>query len=214
MPLMQGQVTNIGTTNTSDGQTATNIAQGKQTELLCAEIHGKWYNANIRGNLYHFSATGMTTPVIAANLASIFALYNPTGSGVVGEVVCTDLAVVLATTVVNNVAWYQQSGFGAGITIPSTITVGTAIPGYLGAGNANKIKGCTALTAVGTPTLLEPIATFGAVTSTAANPIHSEHDGRIVLYPGSALYLATSTTVWTAAGMAAHTCWVEWTLPV
>jgi hypothetical protein len=209
MPLIQGQIAALANPSYSDGTTTANLLQGKSAELLCAEIHGKWYTQAYRGNLYFGAVTAVTLPVNANNLASVCSLYNPAGSTRNLELVSVSVGTVLATTVVNNVNIYFQGGIGSSVTIPSAITVGTINGGFLGSALSSQGKFCSALTHVGTPTLLTQVANFGAVTTTNFGVVTAEFDGKIILPPASVISIANSTAASTASGMAVSICWAE-----
>src|ERR1700676_3495772 len=62
---------------------------------------GVYANSSLRQAGFSATAAAVTVPVNAATLASVFALYNPPGSGVWCELVGLNISAVLATTVVN-----------------------------------------------------------------------------------------------------------------
>lgn len=212
LPLA-ASVQNPSAMSQSDGNSVT-LNAGRQSELLVSEIHGKWYYAALRGNVFSGQASAITVPVIANNLVSVFSLYNPAGSKANLEVISVDLGLVLATTVVNVYGLYFQSGIGSNTSIPTSQTVGTATSGNLVMSGATVSQGkfLTAATHVGTPTLITMLDTFGAVTSSADNPISYTFDGKLILPPGSIVSLAASTAASTASGMAASITWAEWPL--
>src|ERR1041384_1611691 len=109
MALNQVTVSSPSNNSNSDGTTVTALA-GKQGEQVVTELHGKYSILNYRGNVFTFNVTAQTIPVIAATLASKFSLWNPPGSGKNAELICFDMGVVLATTVVNTVGIYYSSG--------------------------------------------------------------------------------------------------------
>lgn len=185
---------------------------GRQGETLVSDVHGKWHAAARDQNVFVGSVTGVTVPVIAATLASVFSLYNPAGSNKYLEVVSTELGLVLATTVVNHFGWYYQAGIGADTVIPSSITVGAARNAWVGGSAAPVGKFLSAATHTGTPALHTMLATFGATSTTVAGPIIKEHDGKLLLPPGTIISLAASTAAGTASGMAASVTWAEWPL--
>lgn len=200
-----------GPTSLPDGQTPVMLG-GKSAEGIVAELHGKWYTGAYRGNVFHGFVTGVTVPVVASGLVSVASLYNPAGSQRNLEVISTDVGIVLATQVVNHVGLYFQAGIGSNTSIPTSQTVGTPVNGMLGAGAVSQGKFLTAATHVGTPVLAAMIATFGATTTTADNPIHYDFDGKLILPPGSIVSFATSTAASTASGLAVGISWAEWPL--
>jgi hypothetical protein len=77
--------------------------------LLVAEAQGKYAAAARSGNLFHAAAPVLTIPATAGSLASVFTLVNPVGSPKTVELIEVDIAIILATTVVDGVALYEQS---------------------------------------------------------------------------------------------------------
>ena len=181
---------------------------GKQGEGIVSELHGKWFTQNYNSNVFHAAATGLTVPVIASNLVSVFSLFNPANSSKNLELISADIGIVLATTVVDFVGLYFQR-IGGAVTIPTSQTAGTPVSGLLGNTAAPQGLFLTAATHVGTPTLAKILATFGAVTTTADGPIHYEFDGKFVVPPNTIVSIAMSTAQSTASGLALAIDWVE-----
>jgi hypothetical protein len=177
--------------------------------LLVAEAQGKYAAAARSGNLFHAAAPVLTIPATAGSLASVFTLVNPVGSPKTVELIEVDIAIILATTVVDGVALYEQSVAGGNL-MPTTFTAGTPTNALIGAGSKPSAIFCTAATHIGALTLKDFVSTFGASTSTADNSIAKRFDGTIWLPPGSCIALAMTTTAWTASGLAAHISWAEW----
>lgn len=207
MPLNQVTTTNPATTNLSDQATAT-AASGRAGETLTSEIRGKYYTPNYRGAVFNYSQAAFTMPVNAATLSSKFGLYNPLGSGKNIELIAFDMAYVLATTVVNGVGLYYSTGTNAtGATFTTLVTPSS---GLLNGGGVSVASGVTTVVHVGTPVLACVMAYTGAVTSAAANPIHYDFDGRILMAPGSLIAVAMTTAASTASGCTASLTWAEW----
>lgn len=193
--------------NQSDGATPP-LTSGRQGEQLASELHGKFYTANYRGKLYGFNRTAITLPVITSGLVSVFTLWNPTNSGVVAELVDTELGEVSATTVVDVVGWYFSSGTAA--TAGTFATAGTVLSGRIGDNPANKVLAYTSYTHSGTPTRVDMIGSFGAVTNANAALPSKLYDGRLILPPGVAISVAMSTAAGQATGLDLSARWIEW----
>lgn len=175
-------------------------------EVLVTESRGKYAFQCQSGKLWHAYATGLTIPVIAAQMVSVFSLYNPIGSGVNLELVELEFGNVNATTVVNTIG----IGYEANLTLTPVIanmTAGTAYSGLLGDSTAKVGQFFTAWTHVGTPLRIGPVITYGAVTNANANRIGVDFDGKIIMPPGSVVSACTSTATETNA--AAHISWLE-----
>src|SRR6185436_10398428 len=149
MALNQGLVVDPTRVTRADGDNPV-VALGRNGEQLASEIHGKFYTVNKRGNLFTANVTGVTIPVVTATVASVFSLYNPRNSGVDMELIDIDIAIVLATTVVNDYGLYFSADKNADTaTFTTKITVQ---PGYIDGGPAgNRGQAYSALTHVGTP---------------------------------------------------------------
>ena len=187
---------------------------GKQGDLIASELHGKFYTTAYRGNLYWANVTGVTIPLKAAALVSVFTLYNPPNSGVVAEIVDTEIGQVLATTVVDAVGWYFSTAL---LTALGTFTTpGVAGTNFgscrLGDTPANKVQFFSAYTHSGTPVRADIIGTFGAVTDPVAVVMSKVYDGRLILPPGIAMSVAMSTAAGTASGLDIGARWAEYPL--
>ena len=178
---------------------------GKQGDAIVSELHGKHFTANYRGKLFAATAAAVTVPVVAANLVSVFTLYNPPASGVNMELVEASVVNVLATTVVDGVGWYFSS---AVLTAGGTFTtVGTPQPLNVGAGFTPAGKFYSAYTHSGTPVLVDIIGGYGAATDQVG--ITRFYDGRLILPPGIAMSIAMTTTASTGSGLTLSASWQE-----
>src|SRR3990167_8086524 len=109
----------VGSQNNSDGVVAK--ARGfKEGGQIVGELHGRWYEAALRGNLFmaYTVIAGVALPVAAATLNSKFTLHNPAGSGKNIELVTFTMGVDSATTVVNGIGLPIQRRLGATSGIP------------------------------------------------------------------------------------------------
>jgi len=186
--------------------TKVQMTGGLQGEGWVTPLHGPHYAACYSGNVFHAFVAGVTVPVIAQSFASVFSIWNPNNSSVNLELISADVGIVLATTVVDHVGIYYQSN-----AAPTLTTLGTPVNGKLGIGATNQGKFYSALTHVGaTPALAAIIATFGAVTSTADNPIHYDFNGKLLVPPGTVISIAMSTAASTSSGLSLGLSWAEW----
>ena len=200
-----GLVQNPATMSLPDGSTPV-FNNGRQSESLIADIHGRNYCAAYRGNLFNaVLATIATIPVVAGTVASKFSLYNPVGSGIIAELIDFDWAAVNATTVVNAWGLYYSAGLNA---VPTSLTPGTPIPGRIGDTNAGKVIFYTAATHSDTPVRVAILMNMGAVTDVGFTSQHYEFNGKILMPPGSMVSVCTSTGA--AANSAVAMSWAEW----
>lgn len=208
MPLNQVTVQALPTVSVNPGTTVTQNA-GHMGESLVSELHGKYYTATRAGRVFTATAAAVTVPVNAATLASVFSIWNPIGSGINVEILACDIAVVLATTVVNGVGLYFQGPLGVS---PTLTTIGTPVCGLLGSTTVSGAKFYTALTHAGTPTLAALVGTFGATSTTAAARFGRDFDGSIILPPASVISLAMTTAASTGSGITAALSWAEYAI--
>ena len=206
MALNQITVGSPSNNSNSDGSTVTALG-GKQGETVVTELHGKYAILNYRGSVFTFNVTGVTVPVNAATLVSVFSLWNPTNSGKNAELICFDYGTVLATTVVDTVGLYYSTGPAA--LAGTFTTAGTARSGLVGGSPSNVALPYSAYTHSGTPIRHSILGFFGAVTTTNALPGHIEFDGRVLVPPGTVVSVAMSTAAGTASGMDLGLTWAE-----
>ena len=185
---------------------------GYQGEALNSDIHGKHWTAGYNKNLFNFNVTGVQIPVVASGLVSVFTLFNPPSSGVMGELVDTEMGQVLATTVVDTVGWYFSSG---NLALAGTFTTkGIANTNYFSARTGDVPNGqivpYSAYTHSGTPVRCDIIGAFGAVTDASFALPQKFYDGRILIPPGVALSVAMSTAASGAANLDLSCRWTEW----
>jgi|SRR5580658_5873326 hypothetical protein len=170
-------------------------SQGGYGEQIVSELHGKWYTATRGGLVFTAAATAaITLPITSAALVSKFCLINPLGSGKVMELIDADFASVSATEVVNAIQLVYQTTPG-GVTGLASTTAGTILSSMLGSSAPASTSVATyyvAATHTGTPvvygSLWDVSATAAGISST-----HYEFDGKILVYPGCIIDLATST---------------------
>jgi hypothetical protein len=211
--LNYGLVQNPAQTNTPDGQSG-DLNIGKQNEQLVAEIHGPWYQAAIRGALFSFNVTAKTINVISAAYVSVFALYNPIGSGKIAEVVDLDMGLLSGTLVVNVLGLYWA---GAPTSSASTFTTpsvfGTNHFGGVPGKGGNAIIPYTALTHSGTPARIAVLNSWNSTAVVVGMPMHYDFNGKLLLYPGDLISAAMSTAVSTSSSVDLGIRWAEWQLP-
>lgn len=204
MPIIYGAVGAPGTSVDNSNQP---ILQGKQAEVLASEIHGKGYIAAYRGRLFSASAAAITVPVVVATVTSLFTLYNPPGSGVNAEMVEASVSQVIVTTVVNVHGWYFNT---ASVTAAGAFTTRGTVQSNLVGGQAGLVQFFSSYTCTATPTLIDVVANFGAVTNTNVGPPPKFYDGRLVLPPGIAMHFLASTAAGGTSGLTLTATWAEW----
>ena len=198
--------------NIADGSQVANNLSGRQGEQLNANIHGDWYNANMRKGLYTFNVTAVTVPVIASAMASVFSLWNPTSSGTIAEIVSIQSAQVLATTVVDTLGVYFSSGSKAlAGTFTTPAVAGTNyFSSRIGDTPNGQVVPYTAYTHSGTPVRCDIVSDYGATTDAGFWIAEKQYNGRLILPPGVVISLAMSTAAGTASGTDLQVTWAEW----
>jgi hypothetical protein len=210
---IQEGLTQSTTTNTPDGQTGA-VNLGKQNEQLLSEIHGPYFAAGIRRNLFTFNVTAVTVPVVASALVSVFSLYNPTSGGKVLELVDFDMGNLSTTTVIDVVGLYWSGApLGDKGTFSTPSVFGTnhfgASPGL---GSPVGIP-YTAYTHSGTPARIAILNSANTTTDVTGVPLHYDFNGKIVLYPGDVVSVAASTAAMHASTTDLAIRWAEWPVP-
>jgi len=176
--------------------------------IQTSDIHGKWFESNYRGKLFSANVTAQTIPVIASGLVSVFTLYNPAGSGVIAEIISTQVSQVVAATVVDSIGWYSST---AAATAAGTFTtLGAPRSGQVQGATANSVRFYSAYTHSLTPTREDIIADFGATTDPAIAVAEKIYDGRLLLPAGIAMSIAMSTTAGSTSGIDLQATWAEW----
>lgn len=225
MPLpLTGVVAAPSSTSAPDGANLP-ILQGKQSEGVVTELHGKYYTQAYRGNVY-WAATAFAgvTLTIATGTSPTFVIWNPQGSG--------KNAVLISIIITPTTAMTTASGYGYGYLINTGANLATAAPFSaftqitatrgsanlgLAAGQGNSVvlvasaatltTGATAMRGMGGS------AGTGAITAPAQQPIMREDfDGTLFLPPGSAMVVGT--TVATSGQTATHVTAVWYEAPL
>lgn len=188
MPVVFGTVGFTPATNYAAGANPA-LATGKQGEQIVAQAHGRLYTPALAGNVFSLATAvaGVTIPVQATNVASVFTLWNPNTSTKNIELLTFSLGITNATTVVGDVGLYYQSGLTSpggtltALAIRNTNLGSSAISSQCTGYSAN-----TLVNTVGTNMFrLLTLTSFGAVTTTNASPIFYNFDGKVVMPPGS-----------------------------
>lgn len=206
MAIMQGVVNAPSSISATDG-TNPLVLQGKAGEILAAELHGKWYTASYRNRVFNAStvAAGTTIP-ISSTTAPTFTLYNPLGSGVNVELISTDVGLTNATSVVSPIALALTSGL---VVAPTSVTAITPWSGNLGGSGVAQAKVYSAATLAAASTTFLNLFSVSA-TSGAFPNFHYDFDGKIIVAPGSLVYLVGTAAQ--TSGTLNSFSWAEWPL--
>lgn len=206
--LIQSQGGGLPSTAVTSGTPAN--PGGQRGEAIVSEMRGKYANAALAGFLFTVSVAAVTVPVNANNLVSTFSLNNPQNSQKTVELVSFSAGTVLATTVVDLLGLYFQSGLGSTTAILSSQTAIASKNCLLGGTVNSQATGLSAGTHTGTPSLLVPLYDWGAVTQTNFNPTPIVFDGVYMMPPATVVSAAMSTAASTGSGVTEAITWAEW----
>ncbi|MFO0476842.1 MAG: hypothetical protein ACK52K_17005 [Alphaproteobacteria bacterium] len=209
----------VGQPSAAGSNAIVNGRAGQQGDLIVSELHGRFYEANYRGNVYfggHGSliALSANTITLTASTTPILGVWNPASN--------TNNLVMLQASL-NVVASNLTSGAGPGVFVWAISNGNGAISTgsnpfnartLLASGSAARtFSGNVALTGltsnlvvVAGSTLPSPSGlTYTTLASTALLPSYAgteNFDGALIVPPGGVLALlnTTSSTVFSAAG--------------
>ncbi len=175
--------------------------------FLYENLSGRFAERNYRGKVSSFSVAAVTIPVNAATLGSVCGIYNPVGSGMMLEIIDTDIVNVDATTVVNAYGWYSST---AALTALATFTTpGTARSRRMQDPVGSVARVYTAVTHSGTPNLEALIGGTGAVTTTSNQSMYRKWDGTLLVPPGILMSIAATTAAGRASGNTIVFTWAD-----
>lgn len=196
----------VGVRPGSDGNEEV-LRLGRTTELIVGDAHGRYYEAVSRGNCFAVAnQAGVATQAGLSATTPVLTLFNPKESGV--------NAVIMYAGAIFSVAFAAAAAvwLAANMNVAAADTTGTeATPRNLLLGN-NKRASIQAFTAATLPAAPIAIAQLGvgltgAITTVPTGaPIGRWFDGGVILKPGSAVSIQTST----ASGAAATFCEYIW----
>lgn len=182
---------------------------GREGALVVSDAHGRFFEAVSRGNC--FSAANATAVASQAGLSAatpILTLYNPKDSGVLGVLMFAGVTQLVAFAAAAAI-W-----LAANYNVAAADVTGTdAVPRNLLIGNNKKsaLQAYLAATLPGVPSAIAVLGSglTGAITTLPNVPvIGRQFDGGVVLRPGSAISIQTSTASG-AAGLMAEYAWEE-----
>lgn len=176
----------VGPQINADGTTNV-MRQTRLGALATTELHGKYSEQTVRGNVY--TAVSASASLLAATGTAItpLSLYNPPGSGKNLYLIRTHLLPTVApgTQVTGAFAYYFVNN-----PILSSATASTVNSNLIGANQKGVGLAYSTITVTPAPAVLLPFATkFGtaAPTSTFPTRIVDDVDGQIVIGPGGFL---------------------------
>jgi hypothetical protein len=202
--------TRVGPSTGQDGAKL-GLRGDRDGALVVQLANGRYVEAVRRGAVYiaSISAAGVA-PGTALSTTPPFTLYNPASSG--------KLVVPLRTTV-----GFVSGTLGAGSLVYATNnnpvaaapTGGTGLTAYnqlLGGAQNNAARAYTGATVPATPTLLRPMCSVGAFTTSTAvppQPMIDDLDGAFAIKPGCSISVQGIAAAGTSPLVIIAMSWVE-----
>lgn len=169
------------------------LRQGALADLIVTELHGKYYETNVRGNLFWATMTaGVIFPAPAAVANNPITLANPAGSGKNLILVSFDMVI----TTIPGTPLTGLYGLYVNNSPAAAAVTGTAIAiqqGLIGGAAASVAKAFSTATIPAAPNLLLPFAqkvtgqVAAAVGIDGLPGYHVDFDGRVILAPGTSI---------------------------
>lgn len=216
---MSGTVFNMVPSNLGDGTQQQNNAYGRQGEQIDGDLHGRFFIAASRKNVFTANVTAKTIKAITSAVASQLILTNPANSGVLAEIMYTDIGFVLPTAVVDTIAWYYMNAINLAAGSPTAATALVAGTNLFSArvGDSPNPQ-CQAGTAYTegtaiTATKVENILYVGAAGSSGCTTMgvwRKDHQGTFIVPPGQSIMVFATTTDYTASAADMAVTWAEW----
>lgn len=179
-----------------------NLAQrsGNLGDAIVSELHGRYYEQTLRGNMYGGAITGQVTTVGLATTYTGLCLSNPVGSGVnlvINKVGIAFLVAFAAAAAVGIMVGYNAS---TNVTHTTPVTPHNKGNANLAGGKGLLDSSATLPTAPIVDTILLAGLT-GAITTAPDSPDGVfDLEGSIILQPGGYAAIYTSTVSGAASG--------------
>lgn len=192
-----GQLTNDGFSSGS----IQNARGGKFGDAIVSQLHGRYFEQAINGNMFAVANQAAVTTTAALNTTFTgLAISNPTGSGVNAVLLgftCTQFAAGAAASV----GIMTGVGAAAGSLVPRNRIVGRP---------TGAVTGSDSATLSGTPVLEQTFGSVGSVATTGYGlqpGIVVDLGGSIILPPGT--FAASYTTIVTTTALIFSFLWEE-----
>jgi hypothetical protein len=197
----------VGPSTLNDGNSTATRRFGRQNDLIVSELHGKYYEQNVRGNVFKgLSASTGIALIVPATTGGHPTLWNPLGSGVVLSICRLMLTYVSGANAPTALEWASTLGAGAAAATGSPILTATLVaptPGMVGgSGKSKALWAPTVNTFTAAPLFFEPagisLDTMVAASTNAPFTITVDYDGLLPIAPGNALSLCSQAATTTA----------------
>lgn len=194
---LQGYIANYGKTADGNGPI---VRQGNQGELMVSELHGRYYEQALRGNMYRVANQAAVTTT--AGLATTFtglAISNPAGSGV-NAVVNIFSVAQFAVGAAGAIGIMTGAGAAAGSLVPKNAIV---------SGTTGKVTASAGAT-IATPVLDIVIGQVGSLATTGYGltpGLVIDLGGSLIIPPG--FFAASFTSIVTTTALQFGFQWEE-----
>lgn len=210
MPVPITGVVGYTTTSNADGSNPI-VSMGKYGEILCSEVHGKYYNHNYRGKLFSASQAIAGVAITTVGTTAGFAVFNPIGSGVNMVLVRFEVWFQIdpVTPIVGGYSLYSNNTLQAAGVTGTALTVQS---GFLGGGGVNKCTAFTTATLPASPAHFRSVVQkqTGAATVIPYLPVFGiDFDGTAALGPNTAVSFMQDASDGTAAKSVCTMVWYE-----
>ena len=204
-----GRVQNPALVRSTDGD-ANELSLGLNRQLHTSEIHGQWYTAAQRGNLFIATTAiaGVTVPAPATTLASKAGMRNPVGSGVNVELVALGIGSVTIEVALKQFVMEFQVKASANGGVPTSITDLTEYQLVTGASGNAKAKAYSAATmtnAAANPIVMPIFRNY--LTAVGDTPCYFPFNGEIVFGPDTVMAITCTAAL---AAVNLTYVWAEW----
>lgn len=199
MPVIYGQVSAPSNTSATDG--ANNpFLQGKQNEIIDANLHAKYYTNAYRANSYIGSTAGTgVVPPIYTTTSQTFGIWNVAGNTRNAELQTLDVGIVTAgTVVVSSFCLGQSLNAGSALATGgiSVFTSGTPQGGNIGISGGNTVRFTpSAATTIAATFLMALNYGFYSTAVTAASPamsLHYDFESGVIVPPNAAVWVSNN----------------------
>jgi hypothetical protein len=199
VPIMYGAVGAPSNTSAADG-TNNPFLQGKQSELVDVNLHGKYYTQAYRSNSYIGSTGGAgVVPPIYTTTAQTFGIWNVAGNTRNAALQTLDVGIVTAgTVVVSSFCLGQSLNAGSALATGgiSVFTAGTPQGGNIGISGGNTVRFTpSAATTLAATFLMALNYGFYSTAVTAASPaqsLHYDFEGGVIVPPNAAVWVSNN----------------------
>lgn len=207
---LTGQVLNPSLAQNTDGSVVP-VSIGRNGALLTDDVHGRFYVASARGNLFVASTliAGVTLPAPATTLASKAGMINPLGSGVNLELVALGLTAVTVDVALKNFLMEFQINATTTGGAATSVTALTAYSMPLSTGRRSAAcqaySAATMTNAAANPILIPFVPKLE--TAVGNQQVYFRFDGEVVMGPDTVMAITCTAAL---AAVNVTYLWAEW----